>query len=48
MFSPLEESEDFFEVQIIERINDDYDKFHKHDFFMFLKTLFIIKKIKKR
>ena len=37
MFSLIEESEDFYEVQIIERIKDDYDRFHKHDFVMFEK-----------
>ncbi|MDY6142320.1 MAG: IS1 family transposase [Bacilli bacterium] len=35
MFSLLEQSEDFYEVKIIERIKDDYDRFHKHDFIMF-------------
>ena len=35
MFSLLENSDDFFEVQIIKRIKEDYDKFHKHDFIMF-------------
>ena len=34
MFSLLE-SEDYFEVQIIKRIKDDYDRFHNHDFIMF-------------
>lgn len=35
MFSLLENSDDFFEVQIIKRIKEDYDKFHNHDFIMF-------------
>lgn len=35
MFSELNSSEDFFEVQILQRIKDDYDKFHNHDLIMF-------------
>ncbi|MCF0115313.1 MAG: IS1595 family transposase [Erysipelotrichaceae bacterium] len=32
LFSILEDSEDFFEVQILQRIYDDYQKYHEHDF----------------
>ncbi len=39
MFSLLKESGDVYEVQIIDRIKDDYDKFHKHDFVMFEKMI---------
>lgn len=39
MFSLLEKSEDFYEVQILNRIKDDYDRFHKHDFVMFEKMM---------
>lgn len=32
LFSLLKESEDFFEVQILQRICDDYNRYHEHDF----------------
>lgn len=35
MFSQLEISEDIFEVQIINRIKEDYDRFHDHDLRLF-------------
>lgn len=37
MFLLLEESKDLFEVQVIKRIKDDYDRFHNHDLLEFEK-----------
>lgn len=39
MFSLIDDSEDFFEVQVIKRIKADYDKFHRHYFKDFEKML---------
>lgn len=39
LFSLLEESEDIFEVQILERIHDEYLAFHKNDFLNLEKLL---------
>ena len=40
MFSLLSNDEDLFEFEIIHRIKEDYDRFHKHDFIA-LEKLFL-------